>query len=998
LGQKATEYTKKLLDRLRTTEQETVFPKIKQPSAGRWLIVVAVLLLLLTGVLVFHKNIFPFVQRQYGKFFSQRTLDRVQAREMLGTIDKFIVTLKEDWNKNNEVYLTLVNNFSPEEGYPIIVETLVLQHNSSKQRIEDLESTCVRARSHLLSNPKESLDLLTPVLELSKQDSMSLLLKRIFDKLQFTHNLALQIKKTKDEEHFVFKENRNLRNDFFSAEERLSFLEEKLYLFQEEYPAQKNYLGVSPEFNKKLLESKRKIDIAKQSIHALNEAMIENNVPKAKGILQENSKFSSVLDDLDNLEHQLTTLTDSNAKKKANWELQSTYSRGSSYLDTIAQQLQERLVFAKTVRREHAKRKQGLQDPVDLWGRVDIEISRIKEEREKLNNFWAQSKSQEVLAFSQEILKQTEPLVLNDLQKFIENEQEAVKKIEDDLRIKKAASKKQSVQQQQRIADFLSKLRSQYQIVVNAKIQWNKAIEQFQKEFPDKIHTIKNTTLQNELKKLDEWQNKTLQDIENYLNNKQIREAYNIASRQNAKILQLPKYSDSLTKEINKIQVTTKNLLQEKENLALQARCERIVQRLETNISLMENQVYPLEKDIQALRYDFQPRSQYPEISKKSLDMVEDSRNWIRHYQSKLQIARNYMQNKQWHDAFEVLKGFEGVRLSGYTTLSSNIQTIQEEIAQTRRKSEQIQLHIARSGEYTKFHQELLQLKNDLSQVITDLRMKKEQLDRFSASEGYQVADPNIPKYLNEGLEEIKELEVVLAKGNEYLESQKYAQATALLKPYSQELHPGTSRILLLKTYLQQCDTKIQKNISLQQDSGARHSILQEQAKKQQELALLQQWRKSPASWYDQMIGDLQQFTSWESLLVKSMQGKGSTMVHSRIQSLIADISSYPDAMAELQDLENKARNIGINQTELARDYRNKAMLDYLHTHQIDPGLASEVSQIQSAVRNIKKELNSYWVEEATLRSLLQALQSLERKFENQHQSIKSRLLVLITN
>ena len=58
----------------------------------------------------------------------------------------------------------------------------------------------------------------------------------------------------------VITANRKLRNSLFSTEETFAFIEEKLSIFQEMYPATQSYMSTSVEFEKKFKSAKSSIE------------------------------------------------------------------------------------------------------------------------------------------------------------------------------------------------------------------------------------------------------------------------------------------------------------------------------------------------------------------------------------------------------------------------------------------------------------------------------------------------------------------------------------------------------------------------------------------------------------------------------------------------------------------------------------------------------------------------------------------------------------------
>lgn len=1011
LGQKASEYTQKFLERLRPEEQETVFPETPESSWKKFIVLAIMLLLIGVGLLTFtakpttnntvweiSRQSFQWLRLQYAKVFSPELLERIETEQQLEKIVKYHDELKEQWDKNNKIYKTLLLDFSPEDGYPSLIDTVQYMHAHSEKSINELKDNSDEAEKLISTDLKKAREILKPLMDLLEENSLKLLLQRIAGRLETTYNIALQLKQQRIAEKEIITANRKLRNSLFSAEETFAFIEEKLSIFQEMYPANQSYMSTSVEFGKKFKSAKSSIEETAKIIKSLNSLISKNDVNSAKKLLEQSKNFNQIIGVLQDLEAELTTLTTLNQTQKVQREKQETLNRCLTYLDSSMQQLQENFSTAKILQQEHMKCGKNIAEPTELWQRTESELQKIRQERQKLNDLLNQNKETEALSLAHNILNVPEVDTLQELQNFIQKTKESIQQIKDDLRIQQAVAQKQNLQKQKRIADSLSKLRTQENLIAKALTEWNDSSNKFSQEFPEHVQKIENPKLQNDAKKYQEWTTKIIQDVENSLNQKKIQDAYNLLSKQMRNLSKVVQCVDNLNKAIKNIQDITTSIIQERENAILLAKTKRIAQRLETNISIMENQLQPLERDVAKIHEEFQPRDKYPEIPQKSLECIDDARYWIQYYQTKLAKANEYMEAQKVKDAFEVLQEFEGVRLSGYTKMLENIESIQSDIIKTRNNCEIIKTHLARSGEYDKLKQELEQRRDELTATIAQLKNKITELSQFSVEDGYQVADKNIPKYMQDGQTEINDITRALAQGNEYLKQEQFARATNLLKPFSLELHPGTSFLSLLKTYLKQCESRLQENYALQQNSSARASILQQQASQKQQDEARRQLRTSPGAWFNQIQDFLVKYDSLEQKLIKAFQGKGCFMVHYRIKALLKEIIDYPDLMAELKSLENDAKNRGINEEELKRDHRNKELLNFLHTHSIEPDLSQETQEIKQSVNNIENELKSCWVEEDTIRVLLRAMQSLERKFSDIHQSIKSRLLVLTTN
>ena len=286
--------------------------------------------------------------------------------------------------------------------------------------------------------------------------------------------------------------------------------------------------------------------------------------------------------------------------------------------------------------------------------------------------------------------------------------------------------------------------------------------------------------------------------------------------------------------------------------------------------------------------------------------------------------------------------------------------------------------------------------KTTIERLIPSLMSKLQALKRYPVSQGYLGADPQIKRYLKDAKQEAKELRSMIKDGRKWLKSKQYYKIKENLETYA---NSRFTLIPLMKTYIANCQKIIQKNKNYSRNPQflSKKRTLYQKKKQQPTKPPIASWKKSPASWYDQINTTLQSYWQKSKKISNSMKDKSATIVHFRLELEIKKVQEIPQSMAELQRLIASIQKQGKKfPQKQAYTQQEKAFQKYLKSKRIEIVADEEIASIQKVMQDIDEELHiGGWVEEATLRLMLRNLQSISRKFEEAYVPVNSMLLNL---
>lgn len=1010
LGQKAEEYTQKFLEKLKPVQQESIFPQ-RKPSFVRRMAWACMILVILSMpfLYAYRQEIFPkaeqwarnawqTVRYETISFFRQDRKESKEADSILQKLAVYHKRLQEKWEANESLRDNLNKNFSPEQGYPEVGETIESLLVRSKKDLDRLENAIIEGKELLISKGgKETLSFLKNYTASLKEEQEEGLLDRIYKKLKSSYDLAFRIKKARDEEENTRKNARVLRNYLFSAQERVALVEEKLSILKENYPSELRYPGIDAETMKSFRERQKATNDLNLTIDSLNKIFLQGDIAQAQKKMEEYRSFGKVLDDLVDMDESITQILDACKKMKQQRENKQTIDKAFLVLDERTRGLQEKISLSRKLWEDNISLLPEDKEPKELLEKAQNDLKNLKDIQKNITQYLDSNKEKDAIEVALSYSPKEAPTSILELQQYIENRQVKI----NIAKAAQVAQKKKSETEywQKQITPLLYETKISLSNLNKASEKWEQELHLLEQNFPDEYKQFSDKDRVNtQIEKRQSFLQRNIDTVQNLISEQNFEKAYQTLTQIQKNVSSIPQYIDSLSSEEEKIANLRKSAINKKETQVSQMRASRIVQKLQRYVSIMQEQLEPVQREIQALYAEFPPEKKYPVLSERSQKTVQDAEKSLLFYQKEIQKAQEHLKSNRISDALSLLGTYEEQRLVGYTEFSNNFKELQEDIVRTRSNALQRKADIQKIEEVEEYLTEIQTRKTEIDACVSSLNQKIAMLRQYSTQQGYQREDPNIAKYIEDASQESKQLGIIVDKSNQLLEEKKYAKAISLLQPYSNKINPGMTLLPLLKTYIAQCDKALQVNSRMENDPQLRQKLLfqEQEAKKKQEQ--LKAWQKSPGPWFDRVMPSAENYMKMDKEILSSIQNKGSMLVHARIQSTIIKLRESLEYMAELREIEEEIRKKGGTLPSVPED-KDKWLVEYLRRNRtILVDVDSEISEIEAMVKKISGDIRSGWVEESTLRDCLRSFQALERKFEEKLESIKSRLLTIATN
>ena len=365
----------------------------------------------------------------------------------------------------------------------------------------------------------------------------------------------------------------------------------------------------------------------------------------------------------------------------------------------------------------------------------------------------------------------------------------------------------------------------------------------------------------------------------------------------------------------------------------------------------------------------------------------------LRSYEKKVQKAKTRLNKKQITKGLKYVVRYEKQKLTD-TKFIEDFKIIQNELLTKRTLAEKMSKNLDKIQYVKKLINELEAKRRKLEGVIPALQKNFNLLtQKYPEFKKFANLDANTPKYLLEGKYERNDVIDILQQGRKLLLARNHNRAIAVLKPYVEN---ENSIYPVLKLLLQKSN-KILESVA---DQGYRNQLRQKLNKEANFARNKNRFKQSPGRWYDGLMQTLDQYQNRKAQIDKALNGYGSRIVHTHIENNIRKIKSYTENMGELQaylqDIKDKGQSIRLSQR--LSPYRKKLINDYLEQKTFLLDIQTELSDLNSNIQQLKKELSlGGWIEEKTLRNILRNLKFIDRKYKDKYNTIKSPIVTTHT-
>ena len=1004
LGHKAGEFTQKLLDKLRTPQSEQVFPEPRRGSLLRKLAVFLLFFGLVAAICWFFygEELQPIAEKYYRQarqqviaLLQKDKKERAAAAVIIDDLQKYQRILQAEWQNCYQLRQKLLKDFPVERNYPSPSPRVIAMLERSRENLTAVTKILTQAKAILENQGGVSaLQWLEEYRGYAKKHADGPeLLRRIYNKLRITYNLAENIKQTQEEEVRIRRTAHRLRFYLASTEEWFTLIDEKLAILNERYPLSQKYPTVAAKVLETLAEKRRKVLKIDAAVGQINQALFENNLELAGKLTSTYNNAGKDLDILIDMDDSISEVLKVCKRFHIERERKRVIDRMFLLLPQRLETLQQSLVLAEKSWKDLGQAAAKEQPPA-LLTKTNEQIRWLKENYARLLQLLNDKKEDDALALAEKFTPDTGTELIAQLSSFSESTQ-------DRLRVAKASKSAEQQRQkseklQKRLIELLALSKQRLNKLGQIYQDWQTEIQSIGKEFPD-LKVANQEKITTQTPKIQEWLTQTIQQAEQEIARRQLTTAYQVLSEGRSRLNYIAKYIDKLADERQQLERRLLAVRDEQQQKLVFGRCQRTLDKLEKYVQIITQQITPLEKEIETLKRDFQPHAKYPALNQRSQQVIAKGKKWISSYENKIQTTRNLLKRKDFSSALEVLAPFEGKRLPGYEQFNEELKFVQEDINKTREKSRQIKVNFAQITEAEKYLGELERRVQDLMAIIPQTKDVLGQLARYYRQDGYERADQFVGKYLHEAELELEHLRTIISQGKNLLEQRKYYQAISCLQPHSTSFNPGIIPLVpLLKTYLTKSQDILQRNRTIERDPQLRQKNIQKYLAEIERQKQRKQWEAPPGPWYDELIRLAENYTSLEREILSSIEGKGSSLVHAGINSNWSKIKEYKQLMAGLHELENAIRRKGRSLPTKSDNYKEKELLEYLRDgRKIRVDVAEDINTISRGISKLKQEIRSSWIEEETLRLVLRELKTINRKFNEKYQNIYGQLLNL---
>jgi len=766
-GQKAGEYTQKLLERIRPPVPETVYPAHKTS----WLVKIAavlVIIFILTApfIYIFRDEVLPWLDQTFSEFrktvkyevrqlIQQDEKECEKAQEIADRLEQYHQGLHEKWLGSQKFYAEFQQNFSPDQGYLPADSIIPVLLQKAGQELDELEQVILSTRQQLEEEGGvAALKVILPYENFeTERPHVEGLIKRIYNKLEHIYNLNASKKKARDDEEQTRASAQALRNQLYSAKEQLALAEERLAIKEERYPSSQKY----PEIPAKLLQnlSTHKIEIQKLEavVYNINKLLSRNDLAEIDQVIYPYRNFAENLtllnDDASSLEQFLTACKEIQTER----EQKQTVDRAFVLLDERSQLLEKQLQETQDMWQESQKTLAQAPPKPEFFEQAQTELKKIASTQQQLSQYQSNKQTKEALDLAETIAASSESLVYRQLREYRQQLQDQIRVT---LAMKEAAEQeKQNAKLQKQVAGLLTQAQNKIQQLADALANCQQEVTLLEQRFPKEIAKIQSNkqTLQETKQKKATW-DQLLQNAQKKLDQRDLSGAYQILSEKERELSNI----DRLVAELSKSQQLIRGIYKEAEKAQqsqqLLSQCNRTLQKLQNYIKIMDDQIKLAEDSIQKLTQEYPPERKYPQISEASRKILSDGKKSLEFYQKEAKKAKDLITKKDYIKAFQILLPFEAKRLEGYSQFQNQLPQLEQDLAQTRSKAMQTNLALAKTAKIVEYQEELQTRRQTLYDTISQLDTKLRALEQYSSQAGYKAPDPNIRVYIKKTQDE----------------------------------------------------------------------------------------------------------------------------------------------------------------------------------------------------------------------------------------------------
>lgn len=994
-GQRAGEYTQRLIEQLRPAQQESAYPTKKSPfivKVAAFLLII--LILSLPFIYMFRveldefvKNAHQYILHEWHEFVRTDKEQCKQVQEILMKLEPEYKTIQAEWNEGNKNFNILKEEFKPTEGYLSYDEILPDLLAQSEPDIKKIGEAIAKAKDIVLTDGVSALEVIKPYQNYKQEHpELWLLVARLNKKINEVKQQNEEIREEQKLRENVLGKAYSIRNTLLESQERLMIVAERLQIRDEQYPMNDDDFPIpSKELIERVNNNRAKVQELSKIVQTINEFLQKDDLKQLDSEIQKYSgtPFGTVLadlqDDATSMHNILTICQDKQTKKEFATKTNQALKKLDDWMNAIDEQ-------RKATKEVWTTSQTYIQPAIPLpalLATADNEYKKTFSRKTNLSSLQQKQDTAEAIVMSDKIIAEPTPKIIDELEILKQNLQGQI-----DIAIAEKKAKEEEKQNEERRKQILvwqneanKQLRSLNQAIQDCQTE----IDMLTKSYPQQYGNFVNAA-KSQLQSASPKQiaiTKLLQDVQNKIAQNQLATAHQLLNGRQKEWQELEAYTKVIQQHKNRLRQTYLALEQSKQSKIYEARCKRILENLAKYSQSVEFEVSSIERDIQKLKQDFQPNDQYPELQKligldaqgkTSLSAFEIGKKIRDDLLNAKKGAQTALNAKNYNQAWQMLSKYEAKSPDGYTQFVSNLPKLRSELIILRRNCEIRKGNIGYLTKIEQYQNEIQIRRDNAEKYCTQIESIWIEMKRY----------PNVPppeqKYKDliqkARTEEIPDLEKAIEYSNRKVSEKNYTQAIKTLSSFSATEEPTTNFIVnALESYLKQCN----KQLAILK-SGGSIAISQSPTDNLESEA-----RKNAPLWYQQAMQVKSQYDQLEKAIDRSRRSTASNYKLKNIANAWRDLSEYPEKIAELMRYEAKIKaklgKVPVDDTT----YRGKKVIAYLNTNprNIDMNIDKELGILNQKIGDLRIQTQSSYLEEETIRDIEYTLRDINRKFEN---------------
>ncbi len=948
-----------------------------------------------------------------SQLYYERQLKKEKMSFCLVQLEKFDQYQMEVMVRLQEIKKTLDNlsqNFPADQGYPEPDSEILARVQEIEQHLVGMIATTENIRKLFDENLEQCYgflnlpdiadkirffeDPLGKVFYLRKLDQLEHRTQQIARTVQF-------LDKKKKEDQTIRQAGLLLQKHIVVLEQKNKTLVENWALVQEKYPVGKGF-PIPPDTEKLIQETKQQVSELSKYLRGIEDAMLANPqkaLELASSHLTLGEVDSGKLDaTIQSLNQHIQTCENILKEKKLEYEIDVMFKQ----IDQLAVQCQAELDEIQKCKIELDRIPAELgaprpdKDEAVFLEKAKQEISKLKNSIQDVRSFRFEKKLLDAQALLKKLLSQEYPLA--KLRQLKTNAQNAV-------RLAKNMKARSDLAKQ--IALLLQVTQDGLANLESTAAQMEQKVATIQGTYPasqgfPRIKAIYQPGLKKAQGLREQLRGKVKESLR-YIDQQNLDAALDTLNAGQSMVQQIPGLVGTLVPLNDQLNEELKQL----ESLALE---RKQLAQLAEKKSRVENYLQELRAPLDRLNACIQ---QYEaEISKDGLPpevapLAQTGNTLVKNIQDLLKQSSDAVQAKDYEKANELL---DPIRMNELLNrdLIAKLSIYRGNVESLLNEALVVKTRNLKKSQSKELFAEIQQRKNELAELRKKMQDKQAEWKTKYPGKPYLPIDSNTGDAIQEADYEIEELEKVLTKAQEDIDSGEYDRGLGRLSVYRLQDNPDVSKIYFIRSVHEKILKIAQENERIDQDPSYREGILEKQKLEAERQKRLAEWEKqSPGAWYESLKQAIAIYDSLETQMSNSLKDKGAVAFYPRLKAQIAEFKRIPKAIAAVEEGIFEFRQAPARLTEMVVDKienspvprqqrEGAAAKKYLETREISIENPQKIAEWHAAWLKLQQDLTGpnpmRWIPEDRIRELHRIGKEIWEDFDEHYQPIYSTI------